>query len=83
MTPDIAASHGALIPPPRSHVLSCYGVPGAAAARRDEIVPVPPPEAQERVPRSSQRRQAARSRGPTNTPRRPRITLGDQVRTVI
>ena len=31
----------AQIPPPRWHVLSYYGVLGAAAARRDEIVPQP------------------------------------------
>ena len=40
----------ALIPPPRSHVLSYYGVLGAAAARRNEIVPVPPSPEAERVP---------------------------------
>jgi hypothetical protein len=42
----------ALIPPPRTRVLSYYGVLGAAAARRSEIVPAVDPEATDRVPHS-------------------------------
>jgi len=51
----------ALIPPPRSHVLSYYGVLGAAAARRDEIVPPPPSEDPVRVPHSCSAGKAPRA----------------------
>ena len=63
----------ALIPPPRSHVLSYYGVLGAAAARRDEIVPVPPPEAEERVPHSCSVGKPQEAVARRKRPRRPRI----------
>ena len=59
----------ALIPPPRSHVLSYYGVLGAAAARRDEIVPPPTPAEDERVPHSCGAGKASRA---TAKPKRRR-----------
>jgi hypothetical protein len=59
----------ALIPQPRSHVLSYYGVLGAAAARRDEIVPPPPPAEAERVPHSCGAGKASRA---TAKPKRRR-----------
>ena len=63
----------ALIPPPRSHVLSYHGVLGAAAARRDEIVPEPPPPESERVPHPCQAGKPKRARSARKRQRRARI----------
>jgi len=62
----------ALIPPPRTHVLSYYGVLGAAAARRDEIVPPPPREDVGRVPHSCRagKRPTAQSKPERRRPER-------------
>ncbi len=63
----------ALIPPPRSHVLSYYGVLGAAAARRDEIVPVPPSPKVERVPHPCSAGKPKKARSKRKRRRRQRI----------
>ena len=63
----------ALIPPPRSHVLSYYGVLGAAAARRSEIVPAVDPEASERVPHACSAGKAPRARAKSKRRRPDRI----------
>ncbi len=61
----------ALVPPPRTHVLSYYGVLGAGAARRDEIVLRPPPE--QRVPHSCKAGSPQSARDQRQRPRRSRI----------
>jgi hypothetical protein len=62
----------ALIPPPRSHVLSYYGVLGAAAGRRDEIVPEPPSRETERVPHPCQAGKPKKARSTRKRQRRAR-----------